>query len=113
MDLAIILVSVWSVSAYLTSMLCRRARRRDQCPKWYTVIGSSIVAAAIVVLVGYLGILSVPGDLDKLGGSSYWYWSRVAPVFFGFSTALALLPGFVVLFIYRHKSRYQPSTSAS
>ncbi len=103
MELVAILMPIVAVSAYLASVACRLARRRDRRPAWYLVIVSSLATATVIVLVGYLGILSVPGDVPIIGGIRYW--SRIAPTFFAFSSFLALPPGFVVLFLYRRRRK--------
>jgi hypothetical protein len=101
MELASLLIPIVAVSAYLASVACRLARRRQRQPAWYLVLATSLATAAVVVVVGYLGILSVPGDVPKIGGLRYW--SRIAPTFFALSSVLALLPGFVVLLLYRRR----------
>ncbi len=101
MELASIIVPVLAVSAYLASVACRFAQRQRRQPAWYLVPLSSLAAAAVIVIVGYFGMLSVPGDVPKIGGLHYWI--RIAPTFFAFSTGLALVPGFVVLLLYRRR----------
>jgi len=48
-------------------------------------------------------MLSVHGGVGKIDGPHFW--RDVAFRFFGFSAALALLSGFLVLFIYRHRTK--------
>ena len=103
MELAPIVIPIVAVSAYFASVACRLVRRGHHRMSWYLVPVSSIAAAAIIVVVGYLGILSVPGDVPKIGGLHYW--SRIAPAFFCLSVLVALLPGFVVFFLYRRKGK--------
>src|ERR1035441_10283028 len=101
MELASLLIPIVAVSAYLASVACRLARRRQRQPAWYLVLATSLATAAVVVVVGYLGNLSVPGDVPKIGGLRYW--SRIAPDVFALSGVVALLPGFVVLLLYRRR----------
>src|SRR3954471_7848172 len=101
MEAASFLIPILTVSAYATTVVCRIAIRIGRRPAWYLVLASSILAAAVIVVVGYLGVLSVPGDVPIIGGVRYW--SRIAPWFFAFSTTLALVPGFVVLLFYRRR----------
>jgi hypothetical protein len=108
MDVASLLIPILAVSAYLATVACRIAVRRGRRPAWYLVLASSVLAAAVIVVVGYLGVLSVPGDVPIIGGVRYW--SRVAPLFFAFSTALALVPGFMVLLFYRRRRGHVEKT---
>jgi hypothetical protein len=101
MELAFIVIPILAVSAYLTSVACRFAHNRQRRPAWYLVVVSGIATAVLIVCVGYLGILSVPGDVPKIGGLRYW--GRIVPALFAFSALLALLPGFVVILFYRRR----------
>ena len=101
MELVPILIPILAVSAYLASVACRLVRRRQRRPAWYLVLVTSLATAAVIVLVGYVGMLAVPGDVPKLGGVRHWYWSDIAPTFFLFVSVVALLPGFVVLLLFR------------
>lgn len=103
MELLTIIIPIVAVSAYVASIACRLARRGHRQPAWYLLLLSSGATAGLIVLVGYLGILSVPGDVPKIGGLHYW--SCIAPIFFGLSTLLALFPGFVVFLLYRRTQR--------
>jgi len=68
MDFLLVLIPIISVSVYSASLASRTALRRGRQPGWCGILGSSLATAVVILVVGYLGVLSVPGDVSKIGG---------------------------------------------
>ena len=101
MDFLGILIAMIVVSLLVAILACRIARRRGQKQGWYVVAITTIVTTVAVVVFGYLGVLSVPGDVAKTGG--FRYWTRIAPILFLFSTVIAAFVSAGVVDFYRGK----------
>ena len=102
MDLLIVLAPIIVTSLGTAWLASRFALRRGRKPGWTVVLGSSIASCALVLVFGYLGVLSVPGDIPKIGGIRYW--TRVAPVLLAVSGVIALILSAAVADLYRRKT---------
>jgi general secretion pathway protein G len=101
MELVSLLLPIMVVSAYVTSVACRVARRRQRRPGWLLLVLSSMVTAGVIVGVGCVAILLGPWSVPRIGGLRSW--SNIALTLFAYSSFLALFPAFVILLIYRKK----------
>jgi hypothetical protein len=103
MEFAII-ISIVVLSAYLASVLCRRAKRQQRRVGWHLILASGTATGVVIVLVGCLALLSVPGNSGKRV-DGVLDWCRIMLMVWVGSSTLALLPASVVFLLYRRRQK--------
>jgi hypothetical protein len=87
-------------SAYLTSLLCRFARRRQSGVRWYFSLVGAIATGGLTALFVALG-LSIQAGQTPYAGFFYIFALEWLPI-------SALPPALIVTWYYRRKSRNNP-----
>jgi ABC-type Co2+ transport system permease subunit len=95
----LILLPVFA-SAYLTSLLCRFARRRQRSVRWYFGLVGAIATGGLTALFIALG-LSIQAGQTPYAGFFYIFALEWLPI-------SALPPALLVVWYYRRKSRRKP-----
>jgi hypothetical protein len=107
-DLLFILsiVSVPSVSAVLAAVGCRIAIRQ-QSPPWWIALAASLVTAILLLAIGYLAEMIVPGSSGKGGSLKEAFMRFVLPTL----TVFALVASWLVVWRYRRVRNHDNAAS--
>jgi hypothetical protein len=95
----LIVVPVFA-SAYLTNLLCRRARRRQRGVPWYFGLVGAIAAGGFTCLLIWLGIFFQRGQMPY----AFDFWTTILE----WLPAFILPPALIVTWYYRRKFRSKP-----
>jgi hypothetical protein len=111
MVMAIFVALTGSAGAYIASLLCRCARRRNKPGEWHYALISALSTGAMAVLFVGQDSLFRPTEWSKGKMVAEWFWF-VHSVLFLIAGFIALISAFAVIAYFRrqffHRLRGRP-----